>query len=256
VLADTPRTASRGLPRAPLQTRPPAPRRAGHEREAERLGLDSGSCLGPLNFPPAQTAQLDTGLRPQPETTGPAETPGPAIRVRRGHLTVRIPPPARHGLGGGSAAAPGAGEWRRRQEKEAEAEAEAAAEAGAGRGEVLASRHTGSRPSDTSREIASRQPIERSRKGAGQASAGSYVLPQLPFLRTTPQRCPHSTGWRESQKVSAASEQDGCRGGVRIRSFRDGMATSRLSPKRRSQLLSSRSCEAGRHGAGREGLGA
>lgn len=47
---------------------------------------------------------------------------------------VRIPPPARQGLGGGSAAAPGAGEGRqRRREIEEEAEAEATAEAGAGR---------------------------------------------------------------------------------------------------------------------------
>lgn len=88
---------------------------------------------------------------------------------------VRIPPPARQGLGGGSAAAPGAGEGRQRQrEIEVETEAEAAAEAGAGREAEV---DTPASASDTSREIArsryaNEQPMESSREGAGRAVTG------------------------------------------------------------------------------------
>lgn len=146
---------------------------------------------------------------------------------------VRIPPPARQGLGGGSAAAPGAGEGRqRRREIEEEAEAEAAAEAGAGREAEVdtpasAPRHL-SRDRKISRcELATNGILSRICWAGGHRILGSC----LPFLRTTLWQCPSSTGWRESQKASIASAQDGCCGGIRVLSASAGMETCRLSSK-------------------------
>lgn len=161
-------------------------------------------------------------------------TLGPTAWARRGHLTVRIPPPALRGLRGRSGGRAGRGGGGGAGEGEAEAGAAAEAGAGAGNGRADA---PAAAPSASSREIASRQPIECSLEGAERGGRPEARQRGFRPCAERPSRRARSTGWRESQKASS-SGQDGRRRGIVMGELRTGMATSRLSPRRRSSVPS------------------
>ena len=118
----------------------------------------------PLPGPPRPLPGPDPYLAlrlPAPLRRAPAGTLRPAAWVRRGHLTVRIPPAALRGLRGRSGCRAGRGGGGGGA-GEGEAEAGAAAEAEAGAGNERADAPAAA-PSATSREIARLQADSQSR---------------------------------------------------------------------------------------------
>lgn len=119
-------------------------------------------------------------------------------------------------------------------------------------------RRTGGRPLSLfprDREIGSRQPIKACCDGAGRGGRPEARNYSFRPCAGRSSRRPRSTGWRESQKASSSTGQDGRRGGVAAGELRAGNAAAGLSPRRRSQRPFCRLCEPGGHGWGR-GTGA
>lgn len=181
--------------------------------------------------PPGAAAPTPASFPPR---RAPVGTPGPTAWARRGHLTVRIPPPALRGLRGRSGGRAGRGGGGGAGEGEAEAGAAAEAGAGAGNGRADA---PAAAPSASSREIASGQPIKSSLEGAERGGRPEARRRGFRPCAERPSRRARSTGWRESQKASS-SGQDGRRRRTAVGELRTGMATPRLSPRRRSSVPS------------------
>lgn len=223
------------VPAAPgLIARPPDLPLRGRAVEGRTDRPDPRSCLGlriPLAGQPGghrpPTSDLRASAHPEPR--------GDSRHGRQGPLrpSYRADPASRATVSG----------WRLRGRSRGRGGAVETAgdrgggggSGGGGGGARSRGRYTGVCPSDTSREIlrsrgANWQPMDSSRESAG---AGGRRKPgsRLPFLRGIPRRCSSSTGWRESQKASIASAQDGCCGGIRVLSASAGMETCRLSSK-------------------------
>lgn len=204
--------------------------------------------LGSLAPSPAS----DPSPGPSPSCRAPARALGPTAWARRGHLTVGIPPPALRGLrplgGGGGGQAGRGGDGCAREGK---AERGPRQRRGRGRG-TGGQTHRRPPPQPLPARSRDREPAANQvpRAGAGRSGRPEARNQDFRSCAELPSRRPRSTGWRESQKASSASGQDGGRRGVVVGELRTGTATSRLSPKRRSQRPFRRLCEPGGHGAG------
>lgn len=119
---------------------------------------------------------------------------------------------------------------------------EAGAEAGAGN--RRAERPAAS-PSNTSREIANQQPIQCSSEEAGRGNHRKRGTSKLPPLRSTPLTPPSLYGLARESKGVGRPGQYGCHRGVVVGLTSSWLATSRLSPRRRSLRLFRRLCEPG-----------
>lgn len=204
---------------------------------------DICSDLGALKTP-RRSDPLSSPLLAPPCSSG---TLGPTAGAHLGHLTGWIPPPAlrssrgRSGgrTGRGGAAAGGWGRRRRgpRQRRGGNARADAPAA-------VPLSLF----PRD--REIASRQPINCSSDRAWRGGCPEVLNYSFRPCAERSNRRPSSTGWRESQKASSASGQNGRCAGVAVGVLHARSAAARLSPRRRCQCPFRRLCEPRGHGTG------
>lgn len=203
---------------------------------------DICSDLGPLKTP-RRSDPLSSPLLAPPCSSG---TLGPTAGAHLGHLTVWIPPPAQRssrGRSGGRAGRGGAARgWGRRRRGPRQRRG------GNARADAPAAVPLSLFPRD--REIASRQPINCSSDRAWRSGCPEVLNYSFRPCAERSNRRPSSTGWRESQKASSASGQNGRCAGVAVGVLHARNAAARLSPRRRCQCPFRRLCEPRGHGTG------